>query len=94
MLEQLLKKGADPNVTNDAKATALMWAATDLAKTRVLLAHGADVNAVSTDFRTALIAAAGRPGGASVVKLLLDHGANPNLTTTVLPAAHRRGHRW
>ena len=29
-LEQLLKKGADPNVANDARATALMWGATDL----------------------------------------------------------------
>ena len=38
-LEQLLKKGADPNVANDATATALMWAATDIAKTGVLLAH-------------------------------------------------------
>ena len=85
MLEQLLKKGADPNIPNDAKATALMWAATDLAKTRVLLAHGAAVNAVSADFRTALIVAAARPGGAPVVKLLLDHGADPNLTTVTSP---------
>lgn len=85
LLEQLLNNGADPNVPNDAKATALMWAATDLAKTRVLLAHGAAVNAVSADFRTALIAAAARPGGAPVVKLLLDHGADPNLTTVTSP---------
>jgi ankyrin repeat protein len=82
---EVLKKGADPNVPNDAKATALMWAATDVAKTRVLLAHGAAVNAVSADFRTALIAAAARPGGAPVVKLLLDHGADPNLTTVTSP---------
>ena len=85
MLEQLLKKGADPNIPNDAKATALMWAATDSAKTRVLLADGAAVNAVSADFRTALIAAAARPGGAPVVKLLLDYGADPNLTTVTSP---------
>ncbi len=85
MLEQLLKKGANPNLANDAKATALMWAATDLAKTTALLAHGADVNAVSADLRTALIVAAGRPGGAPVVKLLLDRGADPNLTTVTSP---------
>ena len=84
-LEQFLKKGADPNVANDATATALMWAATDVAKAGVLLAHGAEVNAVSADFRTPLIIAAGVPGGAALVKLLLDHGADPNLTTTTSP---------
>ena len=78
-LEQLLKIGADPNRANDAKATALMWAALDLAKTRVLVAHGAKVNAVSGDFRTALIVAAGRPGAGPLVQFLLDHGADPNV---------------
>lgn len=80
LLEDLLKKGADPNARNDAKATALMWAAGDLEKTRVLLAHGADVNAISDEPRTALMIAAGRPGNIAVVKLLLDHGANVNPT--------------
>lgn len=79
-LEQMLKRGADPNLPNDAKATALMWAATDLEKTRVLLAHGADVNARSDDARTALMIAAGHPGGTSIVKLLLSRGADPNPT--------------
>jgi ankyrin repeat protein len=85
VLERLLKMGANPNLANDAKATALMWAATDLAKTRVLLDHGADVNVVSADLRTALMVAAGRPGGAPVVKLLLDRGANPNATLVTSP---------
>src|SRR5215475_13677411 len=79
-LEQLLKKGADPNARNDANATALMWASTDLEKTRVLLAHGAEVNARSDYGRTPLMIAAGRPGSAPIVKLLLDRGANPNPT--------------
>src|SRR5581483_9277476 len=65
MLTQLLKKGADPNKHNDAGATALMWAATDLEKARVLLDNGADVNARSDDLRTPLMIAARRPGGSS-----------------------------
>jgi ankyrin repeat protein len=80
-LERLLKQGADPNKKNDANATALMWAATDLEKTRVLLAHGADVNARSSDMRTALMIAARRPGNSATVKLLLEKGANPNPNT-------------
>ncbi len=80
-MERLVRQGADPNQRNDAGATALMWAALDLEKTRVLIAHGADVNAQSQDFRTPLMIAAGRPGGAPIVKLLLARGANPNPTS-------------
>lgn len=77
-LERLLKQGADPNKRNDANATALMWSATDLEKTRLLISHGADVNARSSDLRTPLMIAARRPGNVATVKLLLDKGANPN----------------
>ncbi len=70
--------GADPNKHNDANATALMWGAKDLEKARLLVEHGANVNAVSDDLRTPLMIAARRPGGAPIVKLLLEHGANPN----------------
>ena len=80
-LERLMEQGADPNQRNDAGASALMWAALDLEKTRVLVAHGADVNARSENARTPLMIAAGRPGGAPIVKLLLAHGANPNPTS-------------
>jgi ankyrin repeat protein len=77
-LAQLLKLGADPNKHNDANATALMWAARDLEKSRVLVDHGADVNAKSDDLRTPLTIAARRKGAAPIVKYLLDHKANPN----------------
>lgn len=77
-LEQLLKMGADPNRKNDQGATALMWAVRDLGKTRLLIEHGADVNAKSDDLRTPLMISARKPGNSLVVKLLLEHGANPN----------------
>ena len=77
-LRRLLKQGADPNKANDANATALMWAAGNLEKTRLLLDHGADANARSNDLRTPLMIAARHHGGAQTVKLLLEHGANPN----------------
>jgi ankyrin repeat protein len=72
----LLDNGADPNIRNEAGASALMWAVDDLEKTRLLLDHGADVNASSDDGRTPLLIATGLPGCKAVVKLLLDHGAN------------------
>src|SRR5579871_318627 len=77
-LERLLKQGADVNKRNDANATALMWAATDLEKTRLLVAHGADVNARSSDMRTPLMIAARRAGNSATVKFLLERGASPN----------------
>ena len=83
-VKRLLESGADPNARNEANATALMWAATDLQKTRLLLEHGADVNARSDEGRTPLIMAARRSGSADVVKLLLDHGANPSAKTSGL----------
>ncbi|HEV2690634.1 MAG TPA: ankyrin repeat domain-containing protein [Bryobacteraceae bacterium] len=78
MVGLLLKNGADPNIKNNAGATALMWAADDAEKTRLLLEHHADANAKSDDARTPLLIAAGYPGNAAVVKMLLDHGANPS----------------
>ena len=84
-LERLIRLGADVNRRNDAGATALLWAAVDLEKTRVLVAHGAEVNAKSADARTPLMVAAGRTGGLAIVKLLLEHGANVN--PTVNPGA-------
>jgi ankyrin repeat protein len=81
MLKRLLAKGADPNARNDANATALMYAAIDLAKTQVLVEAGADVNARSDDGRTAVFIAANKAGNIATVKFLLDRGANPNPTS-------------
>jgi ankyrin repeat protein len=94
----LLASGADPNVRNEANATALMWAVDDIEKTRLLLDHGADVNARSDDSRTPLLIAAGPFGSNEVVKLLLDRGADTSAKsptnrgyTTPLSEAARTG---
>ena len=75
----LLDSGANPNIRNDAGATALMWASDDAEKTRFLLENGADANARSDDGRTPLLIAADQYGSSQVVKLLLDHGAKPSV---------------
>lgn len=94
----LLDAGADPNARNEVGDTALLWAVDDVDKTRLLLKSGADANARSDDGRTPLLSATGWVGAGEVVKLLLDHGANPSVTahssrgpTTPLRQAADRG---
>lgn len=76
-LRQLLAKGADPNQADPAGATALMWAMPDIEKARVLLEHGANVNARSTSLgRTPLLIAAASPRSVELLTLLLARGAD------------------
>lgn len=86
-VRRLLADGADPNIKNESGATALMWATDSLEKTQMLVEHGADVNAVSEFGRTPLLIAAGRSGSSAVLKVLLDHGANPNAHSVSLLGA-------
>jgi ankyrin repeat protein/mono/diheme cytochrome c family protein len=74
----LLDRGADPNIANEAGATALMWAADDARIAGLLLDRKANPNAISREGYSALSVAAGRRGGTRVVKLLLDRGASPS----------------
>ena len=78
LVRELLDAGADPNIADDAGATALMWAVDDLEKTRALVEHGADVNAISANRRKAILAACTISRNRDVVVYLLDHGANPS----------------
>ena len=53
-----------------------MWAVPDAEKVRVLLAHGANVNARTESERTPLLVAAAYPGTVDVLRLLLERGAD------------------
>jgi ankyrin repeat protein len=87
-VELLLSHGADAKATNQFGATALMAAAAggDEKSVRLLIKHGADVNAqpaanqmgfVLGGGRSALMWAAYR-GGVAIMKLLIDAGADVN----------------
>ena len=57
MLERLLKRGANPNLTDASGATALMWSVPDQGKVQRLLARGANgERPIGKLQRTALIA--------------------------------------
>src|SRR5215472_15516572 len=76
-VEVLLDYGANPNKTNRSGATALMWAVPDLEKLKLLIAHGADINARSTNLgRTPLLIAASYPGSVEVLRFLIAKGAD------------------
>jgi ankyrin repeat protein len=88
----LIQAGARVNAANQAGAPPLLTAIGDLAKVRLLVEKGADVNAGS-----ALRNAANLWSGAPVVEFLLAKGAKPDPAT--LGAAIRRKHmelvtRW
>jgi len=73
----LLDAGANPNAVNPAGATALMWAVPDLAKVKLLVSRGADVNAKSSAMeRTPLLIASRYPGSVEVLRFLLEKGAD------------------
>ncbi len=73
----LLDRGADPDAATKTGATALMWAVPDLEKVRLLVEHGANVNARSNNLgRTPLLIAAGYPGSTDTLRVLLDKGAD------------------
>jgi ankyrin repeat protein len=88
MVELLLKHGANVNQADGVGTTPLMMAAAagnaDVVK--VLLDHGADVNAKEhSNEQTALMFAANLDR-AEVISVLLAHGADPNTASKVIAA--------
>jgi len=76
LLKLLLDRGADPNRAGVGGTTALMWAVPNIEKMRVLLEHGANVNARAETDRTALLIASSYPRTVDALRLLLDRGAD------------------
>ncbi len=73
----LLEKGADANTANRAGVTALVRAATNYEKARLLVDSGAKVGVRTADLgNTPLILAARRAGNSRTVKLLLERGSS------------------
>ena len=77
-LKRLLDTGMKPDMKTREGTTALMLAAHDLEKVKLLIGRGADVNARAASGFTALMVASRFTGNAETVRLLLEKGAKPN----------------
>ena len=75
-VKRLLDNGFDANsATKSGGTTALMMAVPDADKVKLLLDHGANVNARNKTKYSALMVAALYRDGTAAARLLLDHGA-------------------
>ncbi len=97
MAAYLLSRGTDPN-TNWHRVTMLhhVSAEGDVAKVRLLLEHGASIDAIDEEYRSTPLGMAARWGHREVVDLLLERGADPDAAAaslaTPLAWARRKGH--
>jgi ankyrin repeat protein len=94
----LLEHGMDANHMNWHRFTLLhhMAAEGDLGKARLLVEHGADIDAVDEEYRSTPLGVAARRGQRELVTYLLERGADPELAgaswATPLAWARKRGH--
>ncbi len=94
----LLESGMSPRHMSWHEVTLLhdMAQSGDVAKARLLLDHGADINAVDDEYRSTPLGMAARWGQRKMVALLLERGADPNKAgaawSTPLAWAQKKGH--
>ena len=94
----LLEHGMDPNHMNWHRLTLLhhMAAEGEIAKARLLLDHGADIEAIDEEYRSTPLGVAARRGQLAMVELLLARGADVAgggmPWATPLAWARRKGH--
>ena len=74
-LRAMLDKKFDPNSATKGGTTALMLAMPDLEKAKILIEHGADINARSKSKYSALLVTAQYPGSTPVLRYLMEKGA-------------------
>lgn len=94
----LLENGMNPNHMNWRHVTLLhdMAQEGDIEKARLLLDHGAEIDAVDEEYRSTPLGFAARWGHREMAALLLERGADPNKSgapwSTPLAWAHKKGH--
>jgi ankyrin repeat protein len=94
----LMENGMNPNHMNWRHVTLLhdMAHIGDVRKARLLLDHGADINAVDEEYRSTPLGYAARWGRSEMVTLLLERGADVNKAgapwATPLAWARKKGH--
>ncbi|HET7696078.1 MAG TPA: ankyrin repeat domain-containing protein [Vicinamibacterales bacterium] len=94
----LLERGMDPNHMNWHRLTLLhhMAAEGEMGKARLLLDHGAAIDAVDEEYRSTPLGVAARRGQLAMVDLLLSRGADAARAgmpwATPLAWAQRKGH--
>jgi ankyrin repeat protein len=94
----LMQSGMNPNHVNWRRSTLLHLMAfrDDLRKAKLLLDHGADINAIDDEYQSTPLGYAAHFGRRELVALLLERGAHPNKSgapwATPMAWARKRGH--
>jgi len=94
----LLRHGMDPNHMNWHYTTLLHHVAADgdIPKARLLLDHGATIDAIDEEYRSTPLGMAARWGRQEMTEFLLERGADPNLAgdpwAMPLAWARKKGH--
>ena len=95
----LLQHGMDPNHMNWHYTTLLHHVASDgdIPKARLLLDHGATIDAIDEEYRSTPLGMAARWGRKDMVAFLVERGADPNIAgdpwAAPLAWARKKGHR-